>query len=150
MSKTIKDRTGIRYGRLVAEKFMHTEWNGYTFISIWLCICDCGNEKSIRGVDLQSGNTKSCGCLKQDLAHKRTGKNNPVYKHGRRCRSIKEDVRKRDNYTCQDCNKTQVQHLTETNKKLNVHHIDGDDTNNIEENMITLCISCHNKKKKKK
>lgn len=30
----------------------------------WRCICDCGNEKIVDGASLRSGNTKSCGCLK--------------------------------------------------------------------------------------
>lgn len=29
----------------------------------WLCRCDCGVEKIIRGKDLRSGHTRSCGCL---------------------------------------------------------------------------------------
>jgi len=30
------------------------------------CICDCGNKKTVLGVDLRSGNTKSCGCYGRD------------------------------------------------------------------------------------
>jgi hypothetical protein len=29
----------------------------------WLCHCECGNDKVIRGTSLKNGNTKSCGCL---------------------------------------------------------------------------------------
>lgn len=29
----------------------------------WLCRCDCGNTKEIKGHSLRSGITKSCGCL---------------------------------------------------------------------------------------
>lgn len=29
---------------------------------VWLCRCDCGEEKSIRNRSLGSGNSKSCGC----------------------------------------------------------------------------------------
>lgn len=28
----------------------------------WLCRCDCGNEATIRGDQIRSGHTKSCGC----------------------------------------------------------------------------------------
>ncbi len=31
--------------------------------TVWLCHCDCGNATVVRGSDLISGNTKSCGCL---------------------------------------------------------------------------------------
>ena len=30
--------------------------------SMWLCACDCGKLKVIRGFHLSSGNIKSCGC----------------------------------------------------------------------------------------
>ena len=53
----------------------------------WKCICDCGNETTVRGDLLKSGSTKSCGCLKKkifvennkkrqtlDLTNKRFGK----------------------------------------------------------------------------
>lgn len=33
----------------------------------WMCKCSCGNTKQIRGSDLTSGRTKSCGCLKKRL-----------------------------------------------------------------------------------
>jgi hypothetical protein len=29
----------------------------------WNCICECGREKVVRGKELKSGDTKSCGCL---------------------------------------------------------------------------------------
>lgn len=31
---------------------------------MWLCRCDCGNEKSLKGSSLKRGVVKSCGCLK--------------------------------------------------------------------------------------
>lgn len=66
------DRTGIRYGRLVAITNAGKK-NGKT---MWLCKCDCGNEKIVSSCSLVTGRTKSCGCLKQDVLNKRN------YKHG--------------------------------------------------------------------
>ena len=53
---------------------------------------------------------------------------------------LKEKIRKRDNYTCQLCGKTQEEELK---RKLTVHHMDYDKKNSIEENLITLCNSCN-------
>ena len=54
---------------------------------------------------------------------------------------LKEKIRKRDNYTCQECGYTQEQ----LRYKLCVHHIDYNKQNNNLDNLITLCRSCHTK-----
>lgn len=160
MSRKIKNRVGIRYGRLIVIQFASKKWVGYTLRPFWLCKCDCGNETIVSSMNLQSGDTQSCGCFRKEIMSKKdkTGKNNPNYIHGKDCGKItslkeikvlKEKIRKRDNYTCQECNKTQEQNIKETGRKLEVHHIDGDDTNNVEENLKTLCRSCHSKLKGK-
>jgi len=48
---------------------------------------------------------------------------------------LREQIRKRDNYTCQLCHK----------KGNTVHHIDYNKQNCKEDNLITLCRRCHNK-----
>lgn len=45
----------------------------------WLCLCDCGTTKIIRGSNLTSGHTKSCGCLQWETRIKIGTLN---YKHG--------------------------------------------------------------------
>jgi 5-methylcytosine-specific restriction endonuclease McrA len=57
---------------------------------------------------------------------------------------LREKIRKRDNYTCQECGLRQKE-LKTFHKKLPVHHIDYDKTNNDPMNLITLCIGCHSK-----
>ena len=52
---------------------------------------------------------------------------------------LKEQIRKRDNYTCQECGYTQEQ----LGYKLSTHHIDYDKQNNQENNLISLCKGCH-------
>jgi len=52
---------------------------------------------------------------------------------------LKEQIRKRDNYTCQICGKEQEK------IKLDVHHIDFNKQNNDKNNLISLCHSCHSK-----
>lgn len=62
------DETGNRYGRwVVARRVKNKGKSGAT----WLCRCDCGNEKVVRGIVLRKGASRSCGCLSRDLAGKR-------------------------------------------------------------------------------
>lgn len=68
----MKDRTGERYGNLVVLSFDRTDWvvskTGKEYTRIYfLCKCDCGNEVSVVTNSLTSGNTKSCGCLRNKL-----------------------------------------------------------------------------------
>ncbi len=55
--------------------------------------------------------------------------------------SIRETIRKRDNYNCQLCPK----HQDDNDRALDIHHIDYDETNNEHSNLISLCHSCHPK-----
>jgi hypothetical protein len=59
----IYDHTGERFGRLtvIARAEMRT---GH---AMWLCKCDCGNEKAVRGNALTSGATRSCGCIHREM-----------------------------------------------------------------------------------
>ncbi len=56
-------------------------------------------------------------------------------------KELKEKIRQRDNYTCQECGKDK----SELKFTLSVHHIDYDKKNNCEQNLISLCRSCHTK-----
>lgn len=37
----------------------------------WLCLCDCGATKIVKGVNLRTKQVKSCGCAKRDHIDKR-------------------------------------------------------------------------------
>lgn len=71
------DLTGERFGRLVVlrrnpEKVDH-----------WICRCDCGRDKSIRGTSLRKEDgTRSCGCIQAEFAV------------GQGARSVRENTRK--------------------------------------------------------
>jgi len=58
-------------------------------------------------------------------------------------KSLRDKIRKRDNYTCQNCRITEEEHLKIIGTILNCHHIDYNKKNNNEENLITLCKSCN-------
>ena len=54
---------------------------------------------------------------------------------------LRNMIRKRDNFTCQECGYTEEQ----LGYILSCHHIDYDKHNNSEDNLISLCRSCHSK-----
>lgn len=56
------DRTGRRYGRLVAIERLPPRSKTDTNAR-WICRCDCGYAAVAYGQDLQRGKVKSCGCL---------------------------------------------------------------------------------------
>ncbi len=64
----IVNEIGNQYGRLIVfekagkYKDRHIQWK---------CLCSCGNTTIVVGNSLRSGNTKSCGCLLQEMYEKR-------------------------------------------------------------------------------
>ena len=60
MSRFI-DITGHRFGRLIVIQSANIDARRN---KLWLCRCDCGNEKIIGGTNLQWGRIESCGCLR--------------------------------------------------------------------------------------
>ena len=58
---------------------------------------------------------------------------------------LKELIRKRDNYRCQQCFRHQDELYSKNGRKykLSVHHIDYDKKNNDPTNLIALCSNCH-------
>lgn len=59
------DLTGRRFGRLVAIEPTVKRSRGSV---VWRCKCDCGNECFVGSSELVTENTKSCGCLRAELA----------------------------------------------------------------------------------
>ena len=86
---------------------------------------------------------------------KMSGENNPSWQNGISYElytkefneELKEQIRKRDNYRCQECFRHQDELFDKKGKhyKLNVHHIDYNKKNNNPDNLISLCKSCHSK-----
>lgn len=57
------DMTGQRWGRLTVVKYIESSSGG----SRWLCRCDCGTEKIMKGYLLRKGHSTSCGCYKREM-----------------------------------------------------------------------------------
>ena len=64
----VKDLSGQRFGRLVAIECIGRTNNGN---AKWRCQCDCGNTVDVASYSLQCGNTKSCGCLHDEVRRAR-------------------------------------------------------------------------------
>lgn len=85
-----KDLTNKKFNRLTPlyRTRMNNE-NGW----MWMCQCDCGNMKEIRGSKILSGHTKSCGCLNIETYTKGSG-----YKHGLLKKGLKIQYASYDTY----------------------------------------------------
>ena len=58
---------------------------------------------------------------------------------------LREQIRLRDSYRCQECFRHQDELRTKSNRKykMNIHHIDFNKQNNNPDNLISLCRNCH-------
>lgn len=86
------DISGNKYGR----------WNviGYAGNKKWLCKCDCGTEKLVEKTKLIRGESKSCGCYRQELVSaSRTTHGMSKSKTGNRLYGIWSGVKDRCNNT---------------------------------------------------
>lgn len=57
----VRDLTGQQFGRLTAISYLPA--HGKNSAVMWICSCECGNTAIVRGTDLTTGHTMSCGCL---------------------------------------------------------------------------------------
>lgn len=68
-SKT-KIRPGMVFGRLKVLARDGVKRYGKIPMSMWHCVCECGKFKSVLGMSLMNGDTKSCGCLHSESSSK--------------------------------------------------------------------------------
>jgi hypothetical protein len=64
------DLTGQRFGRLVVVSLSDESYLKNR-PAMWNCKCDCGNEIVAWSHALKSGNTRSCGCLRDEISSNR-------------------------------------------------------------------------------
>ena len=58
-----KNYIGKRFGRLTVTAYAGKSGGMHR----WRCVCDCGNETVVGQTLLQTGKTKSCGCLQSEV-----------------------------------------------------------------------------------
>lgn len=59
----LKEYIGLRFGQLTVIDYAGKRDGKHR----WKCICDCGNETVVDQTRLQSGKTRSCGCLQTSI-----------------------------------------------------------------------------------
>ena len=57
------DLVGQRFGRLVVQRQVETQGRK----TMWMCLCDCGKSKVVRGTHLTQGKILSCRCLRVEI-----------------------------------------------------------------------------------
>ena len=64
MSNKLINEIGQVHHRLTVISRLKT--NSKSNTAVWTCICKCGAIVHVTGIDLRSGHTRSCGCLRKD------------------------------------------------------------------------------------
>lgn len=63
---------GVRFGKLVVIRCLGSDkWNK----RIFLCKCDCGNEKIVSSALLSRGECVSCGCVQKEMRERKKTRN---------------------------------------------------------------------------
>ena len=57
---------GQQFGRLTILERDNSKPKGHGEPSYWICQCECGNKKSVRGSHLTGGKIVSCGCYQKE------------------------------------------------------------------------------------
>jgi hypothetical protein len=67
MSRNIMDLVGQPIGHWAVLSFAGRDKNCH---ELWLCRCECGTERIVRGDPLRSGKSQSCGCFPHEALGK--------------------------------------------------------------------------------
>jgi len=71
------DLTGQKFNKLTINKYVGKNKYGK---SLWLCMCECGNEYVAIGSGLKNGKTKTCGCDRIKHGHLEGNKQSLTYR----------------------------------------------------------------------
>lgn len=72
----MKDLSNQKFGKLTAINPVGKQGQSI----LWRCVCDCGNEKIVRGNNLTTGAVQSCGCLRNESHIKHGGSKTRLYR----------------------------------------------------------------------
>ncbi len=100
----VHDLTGQVFGRLTVIERVANRGRRVA----WHCRCECGAELATTATNLESGDTRSCGCLKREMSASRVGEKHPSWRGDRveysqahrRIRRVKGSA---DEHPCVDC-----------------------------------------------
>lgn len=72
MDSRVRDIRGQKFGKLtVLERVADSVTKSGKKLVTWKCKCDCGKECIVKSTNLKSGNTTSCGCVREKLRHQK-------------------------------------------------------------------------------
>ena len=83
MTKIRRSVVGKKFGRWKIIEFSYRKKYGRKFYKYYKCKCECGNIRVVDFKTLKDGRSKSCGCLKYDLAISKTGNKHHSWQGGR-------------------------------------------------------------------
>lgn len=163
VAHNFKDITGHRFGRLLVLERRGKDRHGKV---LWLCQCDCGNQKEINAGSLLAGLTKSCGCYRSEALSRYRESIKPddqqsnfsalysSYKASAKARGLEfslsvEEFRYLTKQTCAYCGSSPLQECMY--KRETPYLYNGiDRINNSEgyivENCVTCCETCNRAK----
>jgi len=116
-----EDNPNHKEGRTLKEIFCKDCGKKINFDSIRCTVCSKQGENSPRWIDGRSFEEYPSGFNGE----------------------LKEQIRKRDNYECQNCGITEEEYLIVYGRVLEIHHIDYSKINCTTNNLITLCKQCN-------
>ena len=161
----IIDLINRRFGRLTVLKLTGKTRHGHL---LWLCQCDCGNQKNVTGMALKKGDTVSCKCYQKEMLRKSLRKSKGTagfnslfmrYKHTAKRKNrdfflTKKYFKELTSSSCYYCGKTPTQIYKGTQSKNidSINHslyryngIDRLDNNKgyIIRNVVACCKTCN-------
>jgi len=147
------DMTGKKFGMLTVVRYARKDRHR---LVMWLCKCDCGNEKEIRGQSLRRGYTESCGCIKREGLGKGVSAFNRLYstykknlkksnkKHGKNLKFglTEEQFRKITKQDCYWCGMEPKQECTSKGHTGPYIYNGADRVDNNKGYSVENCVSC--------